>query len=52
MPAGQTTQLASFLHNSINATIFAAGSVTCQTEQKKEETFLQLANRLKNSLLL
>lgn len=52
MPAGQTTQLASFLHNSIKMTIFAAGSVTCQTEQKKEETFLQLANRLKNSLLL
>ena len=41
-----------FLRNSINMTIFAAGSVTCQTEQKKEETFLQLANRLKNSLLI
>lgn len=53
MPAGQTTRLASFfLRNSINMTIFAAGFVTCQTEQKKEETFLQLANRLKNSLLL
>lgn len=50
--AGQTTRLASFLHNSIKMTIFAAGSVTCQTEQKKEETFLQLANRLKNSLLI
>lgn len=52
MPAGQTTRLAPFLHNSINMTIFAVGSVTRQTEQKKEETFLQLANRLKNSLLL
>ena len=41
-----------FLHNSINMTIFAADSVTRQTEQKKEETFLQLANRLKNSLLI
>lgn len=52
MPAGQTTRLASFLHNSIKMTIFAAGSVTRQTKQKKEETFLQLANRLKNSLLI
>lgn len=52
MPAGQTTWLASFLRNSINMTIFAAESVTRQTKQKKEETFLQLANRLKNSLLI
>lgn len=52
MPAGQTTWLASFLHNSINMTIFSAESVTRQTKQKKEETFLQLANRLKNSLLI
>lgn len=41
-----------FLRNSINVTIFAAESVTRQTKQKKEETFLQLANRLKNSLLI
>lgn len=52
MPAGQTTRLASFLRNSINMTIFAAESVTRQTKQKKGETFLQLANRLKNSLLI
>lgn len=52
MPAGQTTRLASFLRSSINMMIFAAESVTRQTKQKKEETFLQLANRLKNSLLI
>lgn len=52
MPAGQITRLASFLRNSINMTTFAAESVTRQTKQKKEETFLQLANRLKNSLLI
>lgn len=52
MPAGHTTRLASFLRNSINMTIFAAESGTRQTKQKKGETFLQLANRLKNSLLI
>lgn len=52
MPAGQITRLASFLRNSINMTTFAAESVTRQTKQKKEETFLQLANGLKNSLLI